>query len=158
MSREQIKRALFSADLYGVLTDVQNGITSPGLASMANSAIRRIDAAREAFDTQPQAASSTQAVPRFNFTEGGFEDENERGQYVRYSDYAELARRLASSTTPVSTLPMGDAEREAWRDLVRRAWSLLDIECPNHPLVDELQSALAHSHRADAQGEREAGK
>jgi hypothetical protein len=26
-------------------------------------------------------------------------------------------------------------------ELIRRAWSLLDIECPNHPLVDELQAA-----------------
>jgi hypothetical protein len=52
---DAVRRAINSADLYGVLTDVQNGIDSPGLASMANSAIRKIDAARAALTTSPEA-------------------------------------------------------------------------------------------------------
>jgi len=43
-----IARAISSKDLYQVLMDVQNGIDSPALASMANGAIQMIDKARNA--------------------------------------------------------------------------------------------------------------
>lgn len=68
MSREleTVKRAILSVDLYGVLMDVQNGITSPGLAGMANSAIRRIDAAREAFAALSDAAPEGAGVQKWS--------------------------------------------------------------------------------------------
>lgn len=31
---------------------------------------------------------------------------------------------------------------EAWRDLAQRAWQVLDIECPNDPITEELLAAL----------------
>ena len=37
---------------------------------------------------------------------------------------------------------VSDAEREAWRDLVRRAWQVLDVECPNEEITAELFAAL----------------
>ena len=43
-----VRNAVFSADLYQVLMDVQNGIDSPGLRMMANNAIQKIDKARKA--------------------------------------------------------------------------------------------------------------
>ena len=46
----EVRAAVMCADLYATLTDVQNGIDSPGLCSMANAAIRRIDKARDAID------------------------------------------------------------------------------------------------------------
>lgn len=41
-----VRAAVTSADLYQVLMDVQNGIDSPGLKSLANGAIMKIDKAR----------------------------------------------------------------------------------------------------------------
>jgi sRNA-binding protein len=38
-------------------------------------------------------------------------------------------------------------DADYWRELVRRAWWLLDLECPNHPLVDELLNALTPKDR-----------
>ncbi len=43
-----VTRAVNSKDLYQVLMDVQNGIDSPALASMANGAVQLIDKARNA--------------------------------------------------------------------------------------------------------------
>ncbi len=43
---DAVLRAINSKDLYQVLMDVQNGIDSPALASMANGAIQLIDKAR----------------------------------------------------------------------------------------------------------------
>ncbi|MCU1053297.1 hypothetical protein JAK47_01890 [Stenotrophomonas maltophilia] len=45
---DAVLRAINSKDLYQVLMDVQNGIDSPALASMANGAIQLIDKARSA--------------------------------------------------------------------------------------------------------------
>lgn len=45
---DAVRAALMSADLYQVLMDVQCGIDSPGLKSMANGAIRKVDKARAA--------------------------------------------------------------------------------------------------------------
>lgn len=53
-----IRAALLSQDLYQVLLDVQNGIRSLGLKSMANGAIRKLDKARaemHALDAAPHA-------------------------------------------------------------------------------------------------------
>jgi hypothetical protein len=59
-----IARAIKSADLYGVLQDVQNGITAPGHASMANHAIRLIDKARDELQSlAAQDAAPTKGLP-----------------------------------------------------------------------------------------------
>ena len=60
---QAVRNAIMNCDLYSVLTDVQNGIDSPALRSMANNAIRRIDKARDALNAapQPQPQAGTQA-------------------------------------------------------------------------------------------------
>lgn len=55
---DDVLRMINSKDLYQVLMDVQNGIDSPALSSMANGAIRLIDRARTALVTHPQPAAA----------------------------------------------------------------------------------------------------
>lgn len=55
-----VRAALLSQDLYQVLLDVQNGIDSPGLKSMANGAIVKLDKARaELYAADAEAPSSS---------------------------------------------------------------------------------------------------
>lgn len=48
MVPDSIRRLIFSKDLYELLLNVQNGIDSPGSASMANSVVQLLDEARDA--------------------------------------------------------------------------------------------------------------
>lgn len=58
-----IRAALLSLDLYQVLLDVQNGIDSPGLISIANSAIRTLDKGRAELYAQEVAPASAIRSP-----------------------------------------------------------------------------------------------
>jgi hypothetical protein len=54
---EAMRRFVLSADLYGLLTDIQNGIDSPATCGMANSLIVRLDRLRDSIATPTQDAA-----------------------------------------------------------------------------------------------------
>jgi hypothetical protein len=41
------------------------------------------------------------------------------------------------------TPPAGERVAVDWRNLAQRAWSLLDVECPNAEITNELFAVLA---------------
>lgn len=50
---DPMRAVLESKDLYCLLLDMQNGMSAPGHAAMANAALLKIDAARKAMRTTP---------------------------------------------------------------------------------------------------------
>jgi len=60
----------------------------------------------------PEPVPVAQGIARFDFTEGGFEEENERGHYVRHADHArrvaELESELAAWKADVERLVKDD--------------------------------------------------
>jgi hypothetical protein len=129
MSREQIKRELLAVYVHG-----EQGIKSP-IGEVAD----RILAL-----SQPQAASSTQAVlpPRKAQRIGSRKDEPEAYGYVSgWNDCLEACKRLASSTTPdraASSTQAGD-----WREPYRRLCDLgQDVHQVAPAIGDEIVEQL----------------
>jgi hypothetical protein len=68
-SRNSAADALLdNKDLYCLLLDIQNGITAPGHASMANGVLLKIDAARKARRCAGSEIPSLNAAPSGEFT------------------------------------------------------------------------------------------